>query len=233
MIQILREGSHKYPWLLKSIMGLLAITFIITMGWWGFGEQKVEAVASVGELTVTRDEFRRAYENTHRFFKDKGVNDVKDEELKKMVVEGLVEGKLWSLVAKDLGLTVSAAELRDNILQVPAFQKDGKFDPEQYRRLLAANRLTPALFETLQGTELLREKAMTVIRDSVALTPAEITEAQSLMSRQLPTETTPGARAASEQLMQDFLAQKQQRALAAYREAFRSRVPVDIHKELL
>ena len=39
MIKVMREASHNHPWLLKSIMGILAIAFIITMGWWGFGEQ--------------------------------------------------------------------------------------------------------------------------------------------------------------------------------------------------
>ena len=39
MLKLMREASHSYPWLLKSIMGVIALTFVITMGWWGFGEQ--------------------------------------------------------------------------------------------------------------------------------------------------------------------------------------------------
>jgi peptidyl-prolyl cis-trans isomerase D len=52
MIKLMRESAHKYPWLLKSAMGILAIAFVITMGWWGFGERETDAVASVGNLTV-------------------------------------------------------------------------------------------------------------------------------------------------------------------------------------
>ena len=30
MIKLLREAAHDYPWFLKSIMGVLALAFIIT-----------------------------------------------------------------------------------------------------------------------------------------------------------------------------------------------------------
>jgi peptidyl-prolyl cis-trans isomerase D len=82
MIKLIREGARNYPWILKSLMWLLAVVFVITMGWWGFGEQQTDAVASVGDLTVTRDEFRRAYENTYRFYKEKVQGDFKEETLK-------------------------------------------------------------------------------------------------------------------------------------------------------
>ena len=62
MIKLMRTAAHDYPWLLKSMMGILAVAFVITMGWWGFGEQQGTAVANVGDLNVSRDDFRRAYE---------------------------------------------------------------------------------------------------------------------------------------------------------------------------
>jgi len=232
MIKLMREGAHKYPWLLKSLMGILAIAFVITMGWWGFGEQQTDAVASVGNLNVTRDEYRRAYENTYRFYKEKVQGDFKEEALKQFVVDGLVENKLWILAAKEMGLTVTADELRDDIVQRDDFRRNGKFDPELYRRVLAANRLTPSLFESLHANELLGDKARTVVRDSVALTPAEIVEAQALMARLTPAGSKSG-NSANERILQDVLLQKQQRALAAYKESMKATVPIQIHKELL
>jgi peptidyl-prolyl cis-trans isomerase D len=234
MIKLMREGAHKYPWLLKSIMGVLAIAFIVGMGWWGFTDSQTDAIASVGDLSVSRDEYRRAYENTYRYYKDNVQGDFKEETLKQFVLDGLIQSKLWTLAAKDLGVTVSPAELRDDIVRRPDFQKNGQFDPDLYRRLLAANRLTPSLFESMQTTELLRENARMIVRDSVALTPAEITEAQTLMARQSQTESSgQAAQTANERLLQDFLFQKQQRALMAYQEALKAQVPIQIHKELL
>ncbi len=232
MIKLMRDSAHKYPWLLKSIMGTLAIAFVITMGWWGFGEQESNAVASVGDMAITRDEYRRSFENTYRFYKENVQGDFKEETLKQFVIDGLIENKIWLLAAKDMGLTVSPGELRDSILQRKDFQRNGAFDPDLYRRILAANHLTPSLFESLYAVELLSQKAMTVVRDSVSLTPAEIAEAQSLMARQTETQSSAGS-SANDRILQDFLFQKQQRALMAYKESMKARVPIQIHKELL
>lgn len=232
MIKLMREGARKYPWFLKSVMGVLAVAFVITMGWWGFGDQEPNSVASIGDLSVTRDEFQRAYQNTYRFYQDKVPGDFKDEVLKEFVLESLVESKLWSLAAQEMGLTITPAEIRDDILTRPEFQQNGKFDPDLYRRVLAANRLTPALFESVHMMELLQEKAKTVILDSVALTPSEIAEAQALMAHQPQGETTT-APSARDRILQDFLFQKGQRALLAYKEAMKVKVPIRTRKELL
>jgi peptidyl-prolyl cis-trans isomerase D len=232
MIKLMRESAHKYPWLLKSLMGILAIAFVITMGWWGFGQQETNAVASVGNLSVTRDEFLRTYENTYRFYKEKVQGDFKEETLKQFVIEGLIENKIWTLAAEDMGLTVTPNELRDDIMRREDFFRNGKFDPEVYRRVLAANRLTPSLFESQHTMELLRNKARMVVLDSVALTPSEIAEAQALMAHQ-PQAESASSPSARERILQDFLFQKQQRALMAYKEAMKAKVPIQIHKELL
>lgn len=73
-----------------------------------------------------------------------------------------------------------------------------------------------------------------VVRDSVALTPAEIAEAQTLLARQTQSES-PGqsVQTANERVLQDFLFQKQQRALTAYQEALKAKVPIQVHKEML
>ncbi len=234
MIKLMREASHSYPWLLKSIMGVIALAFVITMGWWGFRDQPDagSVVASVGDLTVSRDEFRRAYENTYRYYKDKVPGEFKDETIKQLVVDQLVDNRTWLIAAKNLGLTVADDELREVIMQIPDFQKNGTFDPEIYQRLLSANHLTPALFEAMEAKEVLSNKARMVIRDAVALTPAELAEAQALTLRQ--TETDPAKTStAKDRAIQDVLFQKQQRALMAYTESLKATLPITIHRELL
>jgi peptidyl-prolyl cis-trans isomerase D len=232
MIKLMREAAHKYPWILKSIMGILAIAFVITMGWWGFGEQQSDAVASVGELKVSREEYRRSYQNIYRFYQDKMKGEFKEETLKQMVIDRLIETKIWSLAAQEMGVTVIPEELRDDIMRREEFQRNGKFDPDLYRRLLASVRLTPAMYEAQHKMDLLSLKAMAVVRDSVALTPGEIAEGESLMARQTETDPTSGP-TARERILQDFLHQKQERALIAYQEAMRARLPIQIRKELL
>lgn len=232
MIKLLREAAHDYPWFLKTIMGILALAFVITMGWWGFGQQSGNVVASVGDQSIPLDEYRRAYENTYRFYKDKGQTDIKDEFLKQFVLEQLIDNRMWLHVAKDMELTVSDEDLRKAIMQRTEFQKNGTFDPELYRRLLAANHLTPSSFEAMEAKDILTNKARLVVMDAVALTPSEHSEAQALITRQ--GEADPAkAEAAKERIFQSFLFQKQQRALMAYSESMKGKVPVKIHKELM
>ena len=232
MIKILRYTHDQYPWLLAGAMGFIAITFVVGMGWWGFGEPSGNVVASVGDLTVSRDEFRRAYENTYRAYKEKIPGDFKDETIKQYVVEQLIENRLWLSVAKEMGLTVSDDDLRDVITRIPDFQRNGTFDPEIYKRLLAANHLTPAIFEAMETRDVLTTKAKMVVRDAVALTPTELIEAQALTLRQ-PESDPAKAAAAQDRAVQDLLFQKQQRALMAYTEALKTKFPITIHRELL
>jgi SurA N-terminal domain len=232
MIKILRFANEKYPWFLAITMGFIAITFIVGMGWWGFGEHSGSAVATVGDLSISLDEFKRAYENTYRFYKEKVPGEFKDETIKQYVVEQLVDHRVWLIAAHNMGLMVSEEELRDSIMQIPEFQRNGRFDPEHYQRLLAANHLTPSMFESTQAKELLSLKARMTVSDAVALTPAEMAEAQALMLRQ-PDPDPAKAATAKERAIQDVLFQKQQRTLAAYAQSLKATLPITIRRELL
>ena len=232
MIKILRFANDKYPWFLAITMGFIAISFIVGMGWWGFGEQSGSVVATVGDQSIALDEFKRAYENTYRFYKEKVPGEFKDETIKQYVVEQLVDHRVWLIAAHNMGLTVSDEDLRESILQTPEFQRNGRFDPEYYQRVLAANHMTPSMFESMQARELLSLKARMIVSDAVALTPAEQAEAQALMLRQ-PDPDPAKAAAAKERAIQDVLLQKQQRTLAAYAQSLKATLPITIRREIL
>jgi len=84
----------------------------------------------------------------------------------------------------------------------------------------------------MEAKEVLSNKARMIIRDAVALTPAELAEAQTLTLRQ--TESDPAkAAAAKDHAVQDVLFQKQQRALIAYTESLKTTIPIKINRELL
>jgi SurA-like protein len=232
MIKILRFANEKYPWFLAITMGFIAVSFIVGMGWWGFGEHSGSVVATVGDLSISLDEFKRAYENTYRFYKEKVPGEFKDETIKHYVVEQLVDNRVWLIAAHNLRLTVTEDDLRESILQIPEFQRNGRFDPEHYQRLLAANHLTPSMFEATQAKELLSLKARIMVSDAVALTPAELAEAQALTLRQ-PDSDPAKAAAAKERAVQDVLFQKQQRTLVAYAQSLKATLPITIKRELL
>jgi peptidyl-prolyl cis-trans isomerase D len=233
MIKLLREGNARFPWVLKGVMVVIALTFVVGMGWWGYGESQSDVVATVGPLKVSRDEFVRRYKNLYEFAKKQKMPDaIKDDVLKEMAVEQMAEEKLWRLAADEMGLTLSPEELHTAITRITDFHTNGKFDPELYKRLLAFNHLTPAQFESEYGARLLGDKAVAVVFDSVALTPAEIEEAKTLMARPSSPDVA-GGPTAKDRILQDMLFQKRQRAVMAFREAMRAKVNVQIKKELL
>src|SRR5712692_2396811 len=242
MLKVLRESAIERPWFYRTIMIFIAVVFVVTMGWWGFEQNKEDVIISVGEDRVSRDEYQRAYRiayDNYRMYKERGLisDDIPDEQLKDqlkpMVVEDLIQSHLWMQAAREMGVLVTANEVRDSIMKIQAFQTNGKFDPELYKRLLAQNRLTPELFESAQRAELVREKARMLVRESVAPTADELSEVQAMLAAQpmptVPMQATP----APDRAFQAVLMQKQQRAMMAYQEALKSRTKIGVHRELL
>ena len=233
MIRIIRESSDKYPWLIKGIMLVIAVTFVIGMGWWGFEASQSNAVATVGSHKVTREELIQAKQRYYRFYKEQmKQEDVKDDLMRQLALEGLITNKAWQNLADELGLAVSAQELHDTIVNQKDFQKDGVFDPEYYQRLLTNNRWTPHQYEELRKGELMAEKARLLVAESTALTPAEMKEVTELASRQAKEGETVD-QDMLEQIRMQFVMQKKQRALQAFQTALRNQDNVSINQGLM
>jgi hypothetical protein len=230
MIRIIREGS---PWVIKGVILVIAVTFVIGMGWYGYEASQPNAVASVGPYTIDKQEYLRAKQRYYRFYRDQlKQEDVKDETIQQLALDGLVTNKSWRVLADEFGLAVSPQELHDAIVNQKDFQKDGVFDPEYYQRLLAANRTKPHEYEERRREELLIEKARLLVSEATTLTPAELQEVKDLNDRQ----TLEGAESdpvVFEQIKMQFVLQKKQRTMQAFQAMLRARGDVTIHEELL
>jgi hypothetical protein len=234
MLKMIREIAIERPWLLRTIMVLIALVFVVTMGWWGFEENKEDSVITVGDDRVSREEYQRTYQGLSRQYKEFMPGDIPEDQLKQMAAEQLIGGRLWSQAAKDMGIVVTAAELRDAIAAIPGFQQNGKFDPRQYKQVLASQRWTPAMFEAAFRADLMREKARTLVRASVATTQDELAQAQAALATQLtpsvPMQEMPSPQ---ERAIQTVLYQKQQQAVYAYQEGLRAKTTVSVRRELM
>jgi peptidyl-prolyl cis-trans isomerase D len=238
MLKVIRESAIEHPWRYRLLMGLIAVAFVVTMGW-GIEESLTQKgddyIVSVGNDHVSRDEYQRAYQNTYRYYKEIIPGDIPEDRLKQLVIDQLIESRLWIQAAKDLGVVVTPNELRDAIMKIPAFQRNGTFDPEQYKRVLTANRLTLESFETAHKADLMREKARALVRDSVVPTADELAEAQAVVASQPSPKMPMTGQAASplERATQAVLAQKQERALRAFQEALKTKAKVSVRRELM
>lgn len=236
MIRIIREGATKYPWILKLVMLVIAVTFVVGMGWFGYEQsQRPNAVATIGPYSISHLEFRQAYNRMYQFYRNELKQENIDEEnLKQLVINGLVERKAWLLTADALDIETSDEELKQVIMDRKEFQKDGKFDAQLYHRLLAAAKFSPKQFETQLSSDLRSEKAQLIVQDVAALTPAEMKEVEELASRQTAGKEDPvEIEKIRERIRLQFLFQKKQRALQAFQAAMRGKASVEIREEYL
>jgi peptidyl-prolyl cis-trans isomerase D len=233
MIRTIREGSQKYPWILKGLIGVIAVTFVVGMGWFGFEAARPTSVATIGSYSVSLDEYRRAKQKIYEFYKDQvQKEEITDDQLKQMALNGLLEGKTWSMLADQLDISIAPEDLHNAIVSQKEFQRDGKFDPELYQRLLQYNRTTPNEFEKQRTLELVRGRARLVAMEATTLTPAEMEEVKELAARQAKEGEEPDA-AALERTKLQFLFQKRQRAMLAFQTSMRAKAQVQVDEELL
>ncbi len=96
-------------------------------------------------------------------------------EAKQAILNNLVAERAVAAEIKRSGVTVSDATLQKNILAIEAFRKpDGSFDMEQYRAALAAQGMTPAMFDQRLRRDLAVQQVSSSIEAS-AFAPRSVT----------------------------------------------------------
>ena len=103
-------------------------------------------------------------------------------ELPAEILDPLIEQEAWRELllveeARREKRRVSDVELAAFLRTVPAFQREGRFDPERYRLLLRAQGLTPSAFEELVRGDLAMDQLVNAVKASVSVTEEEVTAA--------------------------------------------------------
>ena len=176
MLQAIRK---RQKFLLTVFITLISIVFVF----WGFygggiGNLSRSEVASVNGDTITLSEFQWHYQNTVRVYmdilKDKFTPETENRfNLRQLTLNQLIEQKLISQGAQQLGIAVADEEVREQIVGSPYFKKNDQFNEHLYREILRINRLTPALYEENLRTDILQRKVAGVLRDHLKVTPEE------------------------------------------------------------
>jgi peptidyl-prolyl cis-trans isomerase D len=231
MLRLLRKGTVDRPWLYRPVMFILAVAFVVTMGWWGFDESDDRFVIRVENREIPREEYRRTFQSVARFYRDMGQQEVKEETLRQIVKDNIINRELWLIAAKAFGITISVEELRASILKTPGFQRAGRFDPERYKSLLADSHLTPARYEEIQREEMMISGAQALVGGGVTLTPQEAGSARATVT---DPKLTPEQRAREEeQAVERSLREKRQRVLESYLQALKAQTRIEVNEHLL
>ncbi len=150
MLQDIRDRATS--WVAYIIIGLLILSFAL----WGIGEYfgggPARPVATINGNDITSAQLNQQVQQRKQMLQSiLGENyqqQYPDENiLRQQVVQDMVQTELLRQEVDDAGFAISDTGLIKRIQQIPQFQKDGKFDPELYKRLLDSQRLNQAQWE--------------------------------------------------------------------------------------
>jgi parvulin-like peptidyl-prolyl isomerase len=107
-------------------------------------------------LSDLRSESQRMEQMYAPLFGSAGLGDAQRQFVAQQALEGLINQELISQLAKKEGILATDTEIQDIIVKdIPAFQRDGRFQRDLYYGILEANHLNPTDFEA----KLRKEKA--------------------------------------------------------------------------
>ncbi len=156
--------KHK-KWLVITIwISTIAFVGAGFVGWGSYDYGKSSgAVAVVGDRKVTYDEYQREYSNLYQqysqIFGEKFNQEMaKQMKLSELAYQFVIEKNLIMSFGDELGLDVTAKDVAKELVQMPAFIKDGKFDKETYLKVLSQNGTNAQDFENTIKRNLLLQK---------------------------------------------------------------------------
>jgi peptidyl-prolyl cis-trans isomerase D len=175
--------KYKESIVIKIVFVVIVLSFIGTIFLvWGEGGsgggQSAGYAAKVDSTRISIEDYQQSYYRLRGIYeqiyqKSIPVEIEKQLGIKKMALDNLIETVLIQKAAKKMGLSVSKDEVSAAIEAVPAFQKNGAFDFQQYQQTLKGNRMTTADFEENQKSELLIKKARKTIQDKATVSDAD------------------------------------------------------------
>jgi peptidyl-prolyl cis-trans isomerase D len=141
-----------------------------------------ETVAEVEGTPITVRDFRRQLNQRMQMFRSQGGGKINEQMLKQLgidrqVLQSMIDEQAVVAEARRLGLSVSDAEVRAYILNLPVFQENGQFvGEERYRLFLRRNGYTAEDFEDAVRRDLLSDKLQTAVTGWVTVSDAEVEE---------------------------------------------------------
>jgi peptidyl-prolyl cis-trans isomerase D len=171
MLDVLRRNAGS--WAIKFILLFIALTFI----WWGVGtytEEDRNVAATVGEETITMSELAETANNLERTYREMYGAAFTPEiaqalGLKKQAMDTLVQRRILVAEAGRMGIRATDEEVRREIAATQAFQANGQFREDLYRRVLESNRLTPPEYEAGTRTSIIIKKLEGVLAAGVLI----------------------------------------------------------------
>ncbi len=178
MLKYMRENTGS--WVIKILLGLIVLVFVF-LGMGSIGSKRGNQVATVNDEPITMDEYKRSYQNILEQMRQRFGDNLNDEilkmlQVKKQALDRLIDERLVLSEAGRLKISISDQELRDSLLSIPAFRKNGAFDVATYKMVLTRNRMSPESFEQMQRNALKQQKVRDLVLSTISASDQEARE---------------------------------------------------------
>jgi peptidyl-prolyl cis-trans isomerase D len=176
--------KQKESIVIKIVFVIIVLSFVGTIFLvWGKGSDGMGGgsggyAAKVNGTKISLEEYQNAYQRIRNMYQQIYGQSIPAEMektlgLKKVALDGLIDNLLAMKEAKSLGIKVSKDEVSNAIEATSMFQKDGKFNFDQYQQILKSNRMTAKDFEEGQETEVTLKKVRQTIKDKAVVSDAD------------------------------------------------------------
>ncbi|WP_298016018.1 SurA N-terminal domain-containing protein [uncultured Castellaniella sp.] len=178
--------------LMQLILLILVVPSFVFLGISGYSFVTADpAVAEIGKLSVTKQEFTQAQRNQLQQMQEssQGRFDpalLDNPQARQALLDQLINRKVQVAVATQDHFSVSDNTLRRAIAAMPQVQVDGQFSADRYHEVLASIGMSPRDFEASQRAELALDTVLGPVRDTAAL-PKPVIES---LKRALTEERT-------------------------------------------
>ena len=181
------DGMRRHKGWLKWSLALVCLAFVFLYVP-GFVDQTAlegfpnDVVARVGDHDITVAQFRQMYLLQLENYRQQSSGEVSEEVLRSLgidrqILQGMIARSAAVAEAERLGLTVSDAEVRHRIVNLPGFQVNGQFVGEaRYLQALQFQRppMTPAQFEEEVRRDIMFERLEAAVTGWIAVSDDEI-----------------------------------------------------------
>lgn len=232
MLEAIRRFGVEKRWVFGLVLGIVTVTFVGTMGWMGMSGPSGAYAAKVGDEVVLLGDFEQSYKNAYRNYQKRLGDQFSDElmqaiNLKMQVLMSLIDHKLWLAEGRRLGLVTTDAEVRQTLMDIPAFQASGRFNSRAYLEALRRVHMSPEDFEGGIRDDLVVEKVQRLVATAAEVTAADLADAPAPSAAPDSPPPTPEARKA------ELLQRKRAQVISAYTDHLRARADVHIFRENL
>lgn len=176
MLQSIRDRTS------GIVAGFIVALIVIPFAFWGvesfFSGGGDPVVAKVGDQKIKGSQFRRAYEQRYQQYLQLMGDNFRPEQFnqtqfQQSVLDDLTQESQMRQYAQSEGFRVGDGVLLGALAAVPAFQKDGKFDPDTYKAMLTRQGLSADKFEAQMRDSLQIDQMRNAVSDTAIALPVE------------------------------------------------------------